>query len=352
MSKELKHYHKSQHITLYYLCMSTESEIQFEVESLKERFGETKALYREVCALLFFRYGITPTASKLYQYVRKGSMSAPADALAKFWEELRSKARVQIDHPDLPEALKVAAADAVQTIWGQATELARNELAFLRTQAQAESATALGEIEAERENAREAQALLQAFRARFDEVVAQLEESTKQLESERRHLAASAARTEALQRQVGELQTQAERVREDFSAELEKGRAAIEAANERASGAERRALREIEQERTARAVAEKNLEGIRPRLAEAERQAQAKALEFVTVNTRVNAELDSAKVVAKTLTETVDTLTKQLQVAQQQASQFKAESDTLRQLVETFRPAAPVKATRAKRGTS
>ena len=56
--------------------------------------------------MLFFRHGITPTASKLYQYVRKGSMSAPADALTKFLEELRSKARVQIDHPDLPEALK------------------------------------------------------------------------------------------------------------------------------------------------------------------------------------------------------------------------------------------------------
>ena len=64
--------------------MSEESEIQAEVEALRERFSDTKALYREVCALLFFRYGITPTASKLYQRVRKGSMSAPAEALAKF----------------------------------------------------------------------------------------------------------------------------------------------------------------------------------------------------------------------------------------------------------------------------
>lgn len=168
--------------------MSTESEIQFEVESLKERFGETKALYREVCALLFFRYGITPTASKLYQYVRKGSMSAPMEALDKFWDELRSKARVQIDHPDLPEALKVAAADAVQTIWRQSMDLARNELAVLHAQAQADSATALARIEAEREKAREAQALLQALGVRFDEVVAQLEESNRKLESERRYV--------------------------------------------------------------------------------------------------------------------------------------------------------------------
>ena len=101
--------------------MSEESEIQAEVEALRERFSDTKALYREVCALLFFRYGITPTASKLYQHVRKGSMSAPAEALAKFWEDLRGKARVEIDHPDLPDALKQAAGQTVSVMWTQAT---------------------------------------------------------------------------------------------------------------------------------------------------------------------------------------------------------------------------------------
>ncbi len=36
-------------------------------------------LYREVCGLLFFRYGVTPTANKLYSLVRKGSMGTPAE---------------------------------------------------------------------------------------------------------------------------------------------------------------------------------------------------------------------------------------------------------------------------------
>jgi hypothetical protein len=49
--------------------MSIETEILAEVEALKGRFSDTKALYREACALLFFRYGITPTTNKLYQYV-------------------------------------------------------------------------------------------------------------------------------------------------------------------------------------------------------------------------------------------------------------------------------------------
>lgn len=329
--------------------MSTESEIQAEIESLKDQFSETKALYREVCALLFFRYGITPTASKLYQYVRKGSMSAPADALTKFWDELRSKARVQIDHPDLPEALKVAAADAVQTLWGQATELARTELAGVRVEAQAESAKALADLEAERDRSSGLEARAQELQGRLENMAGQLQSRSSDLESERRAHAATSARTEALQRQVGELQDQQERIRADFSTELEKGRAAIEAANERASGAERRALREIEQERTARAAAEKQLEGVRTKLAETERQGQAKALEFITANTRISAELEAAKTGGKNLTVAFDTQGQQLQAAQQQAAQFKAEADTLRSLVEQFKPVVPFRPKRAKR---
>lgn len=332
--------------------MNTESEIQSEIESLKERFSETKALYREVCALLFFRHGVTPTASKLYQYVRKGSMSAPADALARFWEELRSKARVQIDHPDLPEALKVAAADAVQTIWGQATELARAELAALRVEAQTELVKALADLGAEQERAEAAEVLIQEMQGRLAELEAHLQASIGAHESERRTHAATTARTEALQRQVGELQAQQDRIRADFSAELDKGRTAIEAASERAAGAERRALREIEQERTGRAAAEKYLEGARAKLAETERQSQSTALEFVTTNTRMSAELEAAKTVVQNLTASLDVQGQQLQGARQQASQFKAEADTLRGLVEQFKPAAPAKAARARRGNS
>lgn len=74
---------------------------------------------------------------------------------------------------------------------------------------------------------------------RLAELEAQLQASNGAHESKRRVHAATTARTEALQRQVGESQAQQERVRADFSAELDKGRTAIDAANERAAGAER-----------------------------------------------------------------------------------------------------------------
>src|SRR3546814_10049373 len=91
--------------------MTNDAALTRDIEALRERFTQTQELYREVCALLFFRYGITPTANKLYQLVRKGSMSAPSEALTKFWADLREKSRTRVEHPDLPNALKDVAGE-------------------------------------------------------------------------------------------------------------------------------------------------------------------------------------------------------------------------------------------------
>lgn len=112
-----------------------EAQIRSQVEELKEQFPQTKDLYREVCALLFFRYGVTPTGNKLYQLVRKGSMSAPAEALTLFWRDLREKSRVRIEHPDLPEDLKGAAGELIGSLWAKSQTQAQESLAAFREQA-------------------------------------------------------------------------------------------------------------------------------------------------------------------------------------------------------------------------
>ena len=323
--------------------MREESEIQAEVEALRERFSDTKALYREVCALLFFRYGITPTASKLYQHVRKGSMSAPAEALAKFWEELRGKARVEIDHPDLPDALKQAAGQAVSVLWTQATELARDELAVLRveTRTQAQSAQAALQETQQRSTALEAQ--IQIAQSQVAELEIRVQDLSAELEQERRAHAASTARGEALSRQVDELKLEQSKSRQHFSAELEKGRTAIDEAAQRATEAEHRALREIDRERTARAQAEKQLEQLRGKLAETERDYHAKLLEANATQTRLAAELDSARASLGESTRASQSRGVELQQALQAVSQYKAEADTLRTLVGQFRPKSPAR---------
>jgi hypothetical protein len=68
-----------------------------EIDRLKAEFPKARELCREVCALLFFRFGITPTANRLYQLLKRGGMSTPTQMLGGFWVELRAKSRARID---------------------------------------------------------------------------------------------------------------------------------------------------------------------------------------------------------------------------------------------------------------
>ena len=109
--------------------------IAAEITKLRSRFPRTQDLYREVCVLLFFRYGVTPTANKLYQLVRKGSMSAPVEALSLFWRTLRERSRLTVDHAELPTDLREVAGEMVATLWRSAQSLSHETLAALRADA-------------------------------------------------------------------------------------------------------------------------------------------------------------------------------------------------------------------------
>src|SRR6201997_3324759 len=112
--------------------LSDETRLAADIGRLKADFPNTRELYREVCALLFFRFGQTPTANRLYQLVKRGSMGTPAAVLAEFWAELREKSRVRIEHPDLPADLGAAAGELVSTLWTRATASADAALDSLR----------------------------------------------------------------------------------------------------------------------------------------------------------------------------------------------------------------------------
>ncbi|AOZ11143.1 DNA-binding protein [Cupriavidus malaysiensis] len=268
--------------------------LQADVAALRSHVTETRALYKEVCGLLFFRYGITPTANKLYGLVRKGSMGTPTEVLAQFWQALREKTRVKIDHPDLPEALKQIAAEAVQTIWQSANEAAAAELAALRaeTRLQAEDARAERDLaKAARAAAEEETAAVCAALER-----ARLAESARQdeLEAEKQAHAASRARHESAQQQIAALERQLLELRTQFSQELEQMREQVRLAQERASASERRALREIDQERGVRQAAEKAAADLRGELAAQQGRAQQAALEAAEDRAALQAERDAA----------------------------------------------------------
>ena len=325
--------------------MNTESEILSEVEALKAKFGDTRALYREVCALLFFRFGITPTGNKLYQYVRRGSMSVPTEELAKFWDDLRHKARVDIEHPDLPPPIKVAAAEAIAAIWRQASEAARGELAAARV-----------ELEADAERARVAQSMAEAAVARWETAANDLRDQIAQaeaardavkgeLEAERRAHAGAQGRVQELQTQLEQAREQQQRQQEAFSADLAKAREDVDAARERAGAAERRALLEIEQERQARARADKTVEGLRDKLSQAEARERQQLLEHAEAATRAQMEINAksaalqhALEAQEALASDAEVLRRQLGEAQQASARHEAEAQTLKILVERLTP--------------
>lgn len=240
-----------------------EKQLLAAIERLRDQFPHTQDLYREVCILLFFRYGMTPTANKLYQLVRKGSMTAPAEALNKFWEDLREKSRVRIEHPDLPEALKTAAGDLTATLWTAAQALAHDTLASFRSEAQA----AAVEAKARQESA---QAERDAMQRQMEEASRARDEAHQRISALEQNLAATAATNASLALQLEQAkadndvhQQRLEDARREFTAELEKLRAAAELADERFRSAETRALLELDRERTGAARLQKELDACR-----------------------------------------------------------------------------------------
>lgn len=335
--------------------MSTENEILAEVDALKARFSDTKSLYREVCALLFFRYGITPTTNKLYQYVRKGTMSTPAEALAKFWDELRAKARVEIEHPDLPEALKATAAEAIAGIWRQASAVARGELEALRIEARADLDQTQRELQ-------QANAAIEGERARSEALANDARAANEaaqavrtELEAERRAHIGTAARLQEVQAQLGQAREQQQRLQEGFSAELAKVRDAVAQAELRAAAAERRALLEVEQERQARAKADKQVEALRSQVATLEAHERQNGLKHAEATTRLQAQVDTLSATGRrqgaeneSLQLQVAQLRDQLQVSQQEATKYRAEAETVQALLQRLSPSAAAKTPRRK----
>lgn len=321
--------------------MSTESELLAEVEALKVKFSDTRALYREVCALLFFRYGVTPTANKLYQYVRRGSMNVPTEEVGKFWDELRHNARIDIQHPDLPEEIKTLAAEAIAGLWRHASDAARGELAAARLELQADAERARQGQEAAEQavvNVRNAMTQLQLELEQKNEALGAVQAS---LEAERRSQAAVQARAQELQVQLEQARIQQQRQQEGFSADLAKAREAVHTAQERAAAAERRSLTEIDQERQARAKADRATEALREKLADAETRERQSSLEHAQVTTRMHFEANTSKAALQHAVEAqgdlqheVEALKRQLGESQQATIRAQAEAQTLQAMVE------------------
>jgi chromosome segregation ATPase len=246
-----------------------------EIERLKAEFPKTRELYREVCALMFFRYGITPTANRLYQLVHRGSMSTPTAVLSEFWATLREKSRVRIEHADLPEELQGAAGELMSALWTRATAAAQASLEALRLEVEDARRAAEGATAAVRADLLHTEVALEQRTAALLTAqvrIQELEQAQAAAVATRGALEAELAREREASRERDTALTQA---RADFAAERDKLRASAELAETRWQAAEKRAQLEIERERTANVRLQRDAEAATQRAARTEESARA-----------------------------------------------------------------------------
>jgi hypothetical protein len=200
---------------------------------------------------MFFRYGVTPTANRLYQLVRKGSMSAPAEALARFWSQLRERSRVTIEGPDMPESLRAGAGELLTALWRQAQEAAGASLAALREEAAARSAAASRAEEA-------ANARVAVLEGALSSEQAAMSVARKEIAALRHQLAASEAmagklrqRIDDARKELNEQHAWFKTVERDHAAALDKLRMQWSAERDSADMLRRQAAQELERERAS-----------------------------------------------------------------------------------------------------
>lgn len=278
--------------------MTTETQLQADVDALKATISDTSALYAKVCALLFFDYGITPTTNKLYQLVRRGSMGVPTKALQDFWIALRSRAKVDIAHPDLPDELREMAGQVVASLWGVATQRARSELAVLAEESRKAVVQMQGELDASRLTLEDTQDALTSVRQSLDQRDQSLALAEGQLQAQRVHLAEMTTRLEERERQLNEKVTQAERDRKDFDTKLmqqaEDHARALGEEKRRSQEEQRRLLLDMDRWRTTNTTLEKQIEAMRTAGQETEAKRQQEILALTGTNARLTAELKTA----------------------------------------------------------
>jgi hypothetical protein len=248
--------------------------LESDIELARQNTSDTQSLYREVCALLFFRYGETPTANRLYQLVRKGSMSAPAKALRDFWTDVRDKTRIDVGRPDLPPEVAAAAGEFAAQMWRLSSDAANTALDVFRQDAEAQIAAAREQAEQQNDQRREAvreaeqaateAASLRARIAGLDARIVELQTANDMLTSQ---LVASKEEIAAATAALAD-------ARRDFAGELAKLRRSHEQNEQRLAAAEKRALLEIDSERAAAQRLRKELQTSHERAATLEAESR------------------------------------------------------------------------------
>lgn len=280
----------------------TAAAMQADIDALRDRFPRTADLYREACGVMFFRYGLTPTANALYQLVRKGSMSVPTEALRRFWSDLRERAKVDLPHADLPDQVKHSAGRLIGEIWSLAREAADESIATLRQSAVAERKAALAENAGLQEQTVRLSAQLEDANARATSAAATIAQ-------QREELIAGAAIQGETQSRLVESRAEIERLQgliDSMSAahgtEIDRITGRVLQAEQRYIELEKRTLVDLDRERTAASKLQRQLDSERKgsvaRFEEQQGQVQAAQFQLAKQSQELGSYMAKAELLA------------------------------------------------------
>lgn len=242
----------------------TESQLHIAVEKLRSEHSNTLELYKAVAGLLFFQYDCTPTTNRMYQLVRKGSMSAPAEALRLFWQELRDRSQVRMQEADIPSTLKHSAGVLFAQMWEESLQIAKE---ITETNNQAIYAQ-LALAQQEQLNVKQQ---LDIAMESFSQLEQVLEQKKNELALKQTELDASENEKKQSKRLVTQLETEIKRKENEHEHSLQLQKDQLLLSEQRAADMEKYARLEIER---VRQESQKQLQQEQARIQQFQRKAE------------------------------------------------------------------------------
>lgn len=217
--------------------LDLDEKIRAEVSRIKQEHpynGDYRAQLAALIETLFVKFGERAGASRLVTLLsengRSPSTGTAQDEINKFWERIRTNAKIALPRPDLPEFLLDLFGDVAGKLWENA--MAQAELTFAAQREDAESKVREAEVRAEaaQHQADDVRALLESVRAHAAEAERRREETALLLSAEsaardaaeqaavrweglhKEEAAARAREAESMQKTIGSLQKSIERM--------------------------------------------------------------------------------------------------------------------------------------------
>lgn len=297
--------------------------------------------------------GGRPTIERVRQKLGRGSPNTVSGHLETWFKHLGARIKdpgAFAAPPDVPDPVLQAA----QHFWNTALAQTRADIdQRLHEGLQA----AIANVEAEKERATIAEAAAFDISTRFTHAQAELEDLRDELQRGRLAAAASEARLQEARAQLEDMRARVQQAETRLAAAREAAQQEVANAQERSAAVERRAMLDIDAERTARGKSDKRAESLEAGLQAVTAHAQAALAQHAERSATARAEiaqltaaLASAEAGAEVHRQEVVALTRELEEARSQARAATSQADLADRVIAAFKANAP-KAAKPRRAT-